>query len=206
MHDGQEEVQELLPSHGIASDKSFAYSSITKIIAALLRFFRVFFKVLLLAFRWGASYTFSFNVLLVQILAGYLDEANYDKSAILGAAALISSLLNSLSLLATGQIYSISIYTGKKQGRIKLLIERREQETDSEIDAELDELKSIISTVVRNGALTSVVMLPVTMIIMYRSRDCLILLGQNPEIAAIVQTYTRPGDGYLTAISAANVF
>lgn len=191
--DNQARDLTLLPEVKVSDKTSVFYSVISYISSS--SFWTVFHKLLALALPMGASFTFGFNVLLIGILAGYIEGDDSTKTANLGAAALTSSLINALWLFTFGHLYSIGIYTGKKRGRLKQIIQNRGSSAgNTEMDDEMIEIKAEISKIPRNGVLTCIG-LPVSMAVMYHSELFLISLSQNSRNAFLVQTYTRPAMG-----------
>jgi multidrug resistance protein, MATE family len=191
------EVQELLPHTFTVSDEISVPVLITDQNLLNLKPYQqcwqVFCKLLSLFLPMGASYTFSFSTVFIGIVAGYLEGGGSDRTAKLGAAALISSLLTLLGSAAIGPIYSISIYSGRKRGRLLQLMKNNNPENADVIA----EIKNEISGLPAKGVVMSMGMLSAVMCIMYNSQAFLIMLGQDAELAAIAQSYLRPATALL---------
>lgn len=127
-----------------------------------------------------ASFTFSFEVFLTNLLLISLSENDEEVAAI----ALISMLMNFLCVVGMSPIFSVSVAASNKVGELMLA------ETEGENEAVLVEKCEHIAGISRNGMYLSLLVTPPVVGCMLFAKPILTgVFGQDAQVAQYVQTF-----------------
>lgn len=155
-------------------------------------------KISWLAMPMALSYTFSFSIVALGIMAGRI-KSEEDNQDYIGAAALCATIVNTVLVMAFSGLYSVSILTSKNRGKLKELQdnagEQRVAEDEESLPNEnqaLAEVKQDVSNVLKDSNIISLPLALPPFFILYYSSALLQAVGQSARVAALAQSYLRP--------------
>lgn len=141
-------------------------------------------KLARLSLQMAASYTFSFEVVVLVYTMGRINNNQNNLAAI----SLISSMLNTIVYIGATPLFSISIIAAEELGAYRIAEKYNSEEFQLNADAARDQIAVIYRhSLLLAGALT----LPMVACLVF-SQPLLDSLQQNKDVARITQNFLRP--------------
>jgi len=142
----------------------------------------IFKRIAELAIPMVLSYTFSFAIVAIGMLASRLNQ----DAAHMAATTLIMTTTNTLTVIALSPLFAMSIVASHLIGKL------RHQKENGILDSELDKTRERIAAVNKSGMIISVVASPIVFLLMFFSKAILVhVLGQDTAVAQIAQVFLR---------------
>lgn len=144
---------------------------------------RTVLKMLGLALPMAMSYTFSWSILAIGIMAGHMSG---DKKENLDASTLAMSYTDTLAACSLASLYAISLYASQLRGDLESIFTSN---NESEKAKKIRE----ISRVVKSGLVMGTMTLPIPFLLLFFSKFFLAdVFGQDEDVAQLAQEYLRP--------------
>lgn len=163
-------TEPLIPRQDIAS-QSYSRRKAAKEVASL-------------AVPIALSYTFSFSMVALGLMAGRIGENEQENEKSIAASALIITMLNAVAMMAISGLYSVSLLTGKYYGKLTA--------SDTAPIPDKEHLENKVSATFKSSLALSVPLATAAFFPLYYSKSILVGFGQNEEIATLAESYLRP--------------
>lgn len=150
----------------------------------LPRYFHTSTKLARLSLQMAASYTFSFEMIILVYTLGRINNNSNNLAAI----SLISSMLNTIVYIGATPLFSISIIAAEELGAYRIA----EQSNSEDFQLNADAFRDEIAVIYRHSVLfASALTLPMVGCLVF-SQPILNSLHQDEEVARITQNFLRP--------------
>jgi MATE family multidrug resistance protein len=151
-------------------------------------------KITGLSLPMALSYTFSFSIVALGVMAGRIGNDEDDQDY-LGASALISTMLTTVMLIALSSLYSISISTSNARGQLLRLKEApvpEEEEASRTQQEGIEAAEKNIARVLKNSFIMALAITPPAFFSLFYSKAILMGFGQREDVSELAQSYLRP--------------